>query len=36
MTYCIAMRLKEGIVGLADTLITSGALSIFMLALSIA
>jgi putative proteasome-type protease len=24
MTYCIAMRLKEGIVGLADTLITSG------------
>ena len=24
MTYCVAMKVKEGIVGLADTLITSG------------
>ena len=24
MTYCIAMKVEEGIVGLADTLITSG------------
>ena len=24
MTYCVAMNVKEGIVGIADTLITSG------------